>query len=121
MSSIVQFSTVLISNKIKKNSNNFIIGLHWGINIQNSHFALDIDLIHSISTKAIPSHTFVNAFANFNPRIHILSFLDCAQAGVLKTVQNLFLRCVGSRENVKTKVCIKLFETSILTIRNLVF
>ena len=72
--------------------------------------------LHSISTKVIPSHTFINAITNFNPRIHILSFLDCAQAGVLKTVQNLFLKCVGSRENVKTKVCIRLVETSILTI-----
>ena len=59
--------------------------------------------LHSISTKVIPIHTFVNAFANFNPKIHILSFLDCAQAGVLKTVKNLFLRCLGSRENVKQK------------------
>ena len=41
--------------------------------------------LHSISTKVIPIHTFGNAFANFNPRMHILSFLNCAQAGVLKT------------------------------------
>ena len=75
--------------------------------------------LHSISTKVIPIHTFVNAFANFNPRMHILSFLNCAQAGVLKTVQNLFLGCLGSRENVKTKVCIKLFETLKLTISNM--
>ena len=68
--------------------------------------------LHSISTKVIPIHTFVNVFANFNPRIHILSFLDSAQAGVLKTAQNLFLKCLGSRENVKTKVCIKLLGTS---------
>ena len=60
--------------------------------------------LHSISTKVIPSHTFVNGFANFNSMIHILSFFGCAQAGVLKTVQNLFLKCLGSRENVKTKV-----------------
>ena len=59
--------------------------------------------LHSISTKGIQRHTFVNAFANFNPRIHILSVLDCAQAGVLKNVQNLFLMCLGSRENVKQK------------------
>ena len=72
--------------------------------------------LHTISAKVIPIHTFVNALTNFNPRIHILSFLNCAQAGVLKTVQNLFLGCLGSRENVKTKVCIKLFETLKLTI-----
>ena len=58
---------------------------------------------HSISTKGIPIHTFVDEFANFNPRIHILSFLDCAQDGVSKTVLNPFLMCLGSRENVKTE------------------
>ena len=62
-----------------------------------------ITKLHSISTKGIQRRTFFNAFANFNPRIHILSVLDCAQAGVLKNVQNLFLRCLGSRENVKQK------------------
>ena len=74
---------------------------------------------HSISTKMIPIHTFVNAFPNYNPRIHILSFSNCASTGVLKTVQNLFLGCLGSRENVKTKVGIKLFKTSKLTISNM--
>ena len=53
--------------------------------------------LHLISTKVIPIYTFVNAFANFNPRIHILSFLDSAQAGVLKTAQNLFLKCLGNK------------------------
>ena len=75
--------------------------------------------LHLISTKVIPIHTFFNGFTNFNPRIYILSFLNCAQAGVLKTVQNLFLGCNGSQENVKTKVYIKLFETSKLTISNM--
>ena len=71
--------------------------------------------LHSISTKMIPIHTFVNAFLNFNPRIHVFSFLNCEQAGVLKTVQHL-LGCFGSRENEKTKVCSKLFKTLKLTI-----
>ena len=39
---------------------------------------------HSISTKMIPIHTFVNAFPNFNPRMHILSFLNCASTGGVK-------------------------------------
>ena len=43
--------------------------------------------LHSISTKVIPIHAFVIAFAKSNPRIHILKFFNCAQAGVLKTVQ----------------------------------
>ena len=77
--------------------------------------------LHSVSTKVLPIYTFINAFTNFNHRMHILSFLDCAQAGVLKTVQNLFLRCVESRENVKIKVGIKLVEISILTISNKIF
>ena len=46
--------------------------------------------LHSMSTKGIQRHTFVNAFANFNPRIHILSVLDCAQAGVFKNVKIFF-------------------------------
>ena len=74
--------------------------------------------LHTILAKVVPIHTFVNPFNNFDPRIHIFSFLNCAQAGVLKTVQNLFLGYLGSRENVKTKVCIKLFDTSKLTILN---
>ena len=77
--------------------------------------------LHTISAKVIPIHTFVNAFTNFNPRIHILSFFDCGQTGVLKTVQNLFLGGLGSREKVKTKVCIISFETSKLTISNMAF
>ena len=77
--------------------------------------------LHSISTEVIPSHTFVNAFASFNSTIHILLFLDCAQAGVLKTVNNHFLRCLGGRENLKTKIGIKIVETSILTISNMVY
>ena len=63
----------------------------------------------SISTRIIPFHTFVHVFPNFNPRIHNLSFLNCAQSGVLKTVQNLFLGCNGSRENVKNKSVHQIF------------
>ena len=37
--------------------------------------------------------------------------LESEQAGVLKTVQSHILRCLGSRESVKTKVRIKLVET----------
>ena len=47
---------------------------------------------------------FVINFSNFNPAIRILSFLDSAKAGMLKNVQNYFLRCLRSREMSKTKV-----------------
>ena len=49
--------------------------------------------LHSISTKVIPRHIFVNEFANFNPIIHILLFLDSAQ--------NQFLMSLGNQEIVK--------------------
>ena len=54
--------------------------------------------LHTISTKGIQRHTFVNAFANFNPRIYILSFFNWAQTGVFKTVRTQFLGHLGSRE-----------------------
>ena len=53
--------------------------------------------LHStISTKVITSHTFVDVFANFDPRIMIISFWDSAQSVMLKTVQNHFSRYLGS-------------------------
>ena len=67
----------------------------------------------------IPIHTFVNAFPYFNPRIHILTFLNWSHAWMLETVQNLFSGGHGIQENVRAKVCIKLFETSKLTISNM--
>ena len=77
--------------------------------------------LHSISTKVIPSHTFVNAFADFNSRIKILIFLESPQSWLLKIVQTHFLRFLGSLEFAKTKGWIKLVGTSILIISNMVF
>ena len=51
----------------------------------------------------VPSHTFINAFTNLDPKIQILLFLDSAQAWLLKNVQPLFLGCFGTQENVKKK------------------
>ena len=48
-------------------------------------------------------------------------FFYFAEAGMLKTVQNYLSRCHGSREIDKTKVRIKLNETSLFTISNMVF
>ena len=47
---------------------------------------------------------FVYESANFNPRIKLPLFLDSAQVGLLKNVQNHFSRHLGSREIVKTQV-----------------
>ena len=47
---------------------------------------------------------FVYESANFNPRIKVLLFLDSAQQGLLKNVQNHFSRRLGSREIAKTQV-----------------
>ena len=69
---------------------------------------------------AINFCNFDNAFADLKPKILIFIFLDVAQEGLLKTTQNHILRCLGSRENVKTKRNITLVETSILTITNMV-
>ena len=66
---------------------------------------------HSISITFIQTLTFVNTFANFDPRIMILSFLDSSQSGILKTVQNPFLGVLEG-EKLKKKVCIKLVETN---------
>ena len=59
--------------------------------------------LHSISTKLIPSLNVVNLFVDFNPRIKNILFLDPPQAGLLKTVQNYFLWCLGSRKKGKNK------------------
>ena len=47
---------------------------------------------------------FVYESANFNPRIKVLLFLDSAQQGLLKNVQNHFSRRLGSQEIAKTQV-----------------
>ena len=49
-------------------------------------------------------YIFVNSFYNVNPRIKILLFLDSAKGGLLKNVQNHFLRCFRSQEMSKSKV-----------------
>ena len=49
-------------------------------------------------------YIFVNSFSDFHPRIKILLFLDSAKAGLLKNVQNHFLRCFRSQEMSKSKV-----------------
>ena len=50
------------------------------------------------------SDYFVYESANFNPRIKVLLFLDSAQVGLLKNVQNQFSRRLGSQEIAKTQV-----------------
>ena len=50
------------------------------------------------------SDYFVYESANFNPRIKVLLFLDSAQVGLLKNVQNHFSRHLGSRKIAKTQV-----------------
>ena len=45
---------------------------------------------------------FVYESANFNPRIKVLLFLDSAQGGLLKNIQNHFSRHLGSQEIAKT-------------------
>ena len=52
----------------------------------------------------VQSDYFVYKSANFNPRITVLLFLDSAQVGLLKNVQNHFSRHLGSREIAKTQV-----------------
>ena len=52
----------------------------------------------------VHSDYFVHESANFNPRIKVLLFLDSAQVGLLKNVQNHFSRRLGSREIAKTQV-----------------
>ena len=47
---------------------------------------------------------FVYEYANFNPRIKVLLFLDSAQQGLLENVQHHFPRRLGSREIAKTQV-----------------
>ena len=52
----------------------------------------------------VHSDYFVYESANFNPRIKVLQFLDSAQQGLLKNVQNDFSRRLGSREIAKTQM-----------------
>ena len=52
----------------------------------------------------VQSDYFVYKSANFNPRITVLLFLDSAQVGLLKNVQNHFSRRLGSQEIAKTQV-----------------
>ena len=52
----------------------------------------------------VPSDFFVYESANFNPRLKVLLFLDSAQVGLLKNVQNHCSRRLGSQEIAKTKV-----------------
>ena len=54
--------------------------------------------LHSILTILIPSHTFLNAFANFDPKITLSLFLDSAQSGILKTIQNNISWCLVSQK-----------------------
>ena len=43
----------------------------------------------------VPSDNFVYESANFDPRIKVLLFLDSAQGGLLKNVQNHYSRRLG--------------------------
>ena len=52
----------------------------------------------------VSSVYFVYESANFNPRIKVPLFMDSAQVGLLKNVQNHFSRRLGSREITKTQV-----------------
>ena len=51
-----------------------------------------------------PSYYCVYESANFNPRIKVLLFLDSAQVGLIKDVQNPFPRRRGSQEIAKIQV-----------------
>ena len=68
----------------------------------------------------IQSDSFVCHSANFDPWIKKLLFLNFTEAGLLKTVQNYLSGCHGSRKIGKTKGRIKLNETSLFTILNMV-
>ena len=52
----------------------------------------------------VHSDYFVHESANFNPRIKVLLFLDSAQQGLLKNVQNRVSRRLRSREIAKSQV-----------------
>ena len=52
----------------------------------------------------VHSDYFVHESANFNPRIKVVQFLDSAQIGLLKNIQNQFSRRLGSRKIAKTQV-----------------
>ena len=49
----------------------------------------------------VTSDHFVYESANFNPRIKVPLFLDSAQVGLLKNVQNHFSRRLESRKIAK--------------------
>ena len=52
----------------------------------------------------IPSYPFGNAFANFNPRIKILLFMDSLQAGLLKTVKPTFLGVLEAKKKSEHQI-----------------
>ena len=52
----------------------------------------------------VSSVYFVYESADFKLRIKLLLFMDSAQVGLLKNVQNHFFRRLGSREITKTQV-----------------
>ena len=52
----------------------------------------------------VSSVYFVYESVNFNPSIKVPLFLDSAQVGLLKNVQNHFSRRLASREIAKTQV-----------------
>ena len=52
----------------------------------------------------VPSDYFVYESANINPRIKVRLFLDSAQVGLLKNVQNHFSWQLGNRESAKTQM-----------------
>ena len=81
---------------------------------------LGLKLVNAF-TKVWIGIKFVYQSTNFDTRIKILPFLNFSWSGVLKILQNYISRCLGSREIGKTKVCIKLIETSLFTISNMVF
>ena len=52
----------------------------------------------------VPSDYFVYESAHFNPWIKLILFLDSAQGGLLRNVQNHFSRHLGSQDIAKTQV-----------------
>ena len=60
--------------------------------------------LHSILTKVIPICTFGKTFTNSNPKIKNLVIFRFFTPRAVENSIKLFLKCLGSRENVKTKV-----------------
>ena len=77
-----------------------------------------VEIECNFSLFIIQSDSYVYQSANFDPRIKITVCLHFAWAGLLKTVQKYLSRCLGSWKIGKTKMCIKLIETSLFTILN---